>query len=274
LACITKIQNNRRESFLEIICFGYDHYIPQKNNKERPHKGVHCLWALLSTRDELKRQTTLDEINLTRFKKKERARAELVSLFFWDDIYDKKKKIIIMIFTATEELTIWRIYNLDAIGVRGSVSLVEILINNVNNKYTSPSFFLVCARDCPCDYIAQNNDRFVGGMQHGAGQGKYPTELRALIRLCGDVMEEEELKRQLEENNGNIFMIIEKIVSTLITQKVSLHSVQTKIDKYLKADNANAENKTQELENESKQITVLHSMNDDIKNNLIEITHQ
>ncbi|ETN99970.1 hypothetical protein RFI_37488, partial [Reticulomyxa filosa] len=95
--------------------------------------------------------------------------------------------------------------------------------------------------------VNKDNDRLVGGMQHGEDQGKYPTELRALIRLCGDVMEEEELKRQLEENNGNVSAIIEKIVSTLMAQKVSLHSVQKK--KLI-----NAENKTQELENKSEQV--------------------
>ncbi|ETO07527.1 hypothetical protein RFI_29865 [Reticulomyxa filosa] len=129
----------------------------------------------------------------------------------------KKGKHIKMIITATEELTIWRIYNPDVINVRDSASLVEI------NAHS----FLVFVRDEKVmSPVNKDNDKPVGGMQHDEDQGQYPTELRALIRLCGDVMEEEELKRQFEENNGNVHAIIEKIVSTLMTQKVSLHSIQ------------------------------------------------
>ncbi|ETO34764.1 hypothetical protein RFI_02326, partial [Reticulomyxa filosa] len=39
--------------------------------------------------------------------------------------------------------------------------------------------------------VNKDSDRLVGGMQHGEDQGNNPTELRTLIRLCGDVMEEE-----------------------------------------------------------------------------------
>ncbi|ETO04819.1 hypothetical protein RFI_32578 [Reticulomyxa filosa] len=49
-------------------------------------------------------------------------------------------------------------------------------------------------------------------MQHCEDQGKYPTEL---IRLCGNVMEEE-LKRQLEENNEKTLLDITTVALALL----------------------------------------------------------
>ncbi|ETO31132.1 hypothetical protein RFI_05990 [Reticulomyxa filosa] len=114
-----------------------------------------------------------------------------------------------MIIAATEELTIWRIYNPDVVKEEMYAYAYK------DEKIMSP--------------VNKENDKPVGGMQHGEDQGK----------LCGDVMEEKELKRQLEESNGSVSAIIEKIVSTLIAQK--------------KAGNVDTKNKIQELENKSEQ---------------------
>ncbi|ETO16731.1 hypothetical protein RFI_20608 [Reticulomyxa filosa] len=51
-------------------------------------------------------------------------------------------------------------------------------------------------------------------------QEKYSRELKVLVRLCGDVIKEEELKKQLEETNGNVSMVIDKMVSKLLDQTV------------------------------------------------------
>ncbi|ETO33563.1 hypothetical protein RFI_03538, partial [Reticulomyxa filosa] len=66
--------------------------------------------------------------------------------------------------------------------------------------------------------ICKEREKIVGGMQSESEQEKYTIEMKALIRLCSDVMEEEELKKQLEETNGNVSMVIEKMVSTLLNQ--------------------------------------------------------
>ncbi|ETO18164.1 hypothetical protein RFI_19118, partial [Reticulomyxa filosa] len=55
-------------------------------------------------------------------------------------------------------------------------------------------------------------------MQNRFEEGKHTIEMKALMRLCGDVMDEEELKKQLEESNGNVSMVIEQIVSKLMAQ--------------------------------------------------------
>ncbi|ETO05179.1 hypothetical protein RFI_32216 [Reticulomyxa filosa] len=60
-------------------------------------------------------------------------------------------------------------------------------------------------------------------MQSVTEQGKHTMEMKVLMRLCGDVIEEEELKKQLEENNGNVSVVLEKLVSKLMNQKVRLY---------------------------------------------------
>ncbi|ETN98306.1 hypothetical protein RFI_39205 [Reticulomyxa filosa] len=57
-------------------------------------------------------------------------------------------------------------------------------------------------------------------MQSGVEQGKYALEMKALLKLCGDAIGEEELKKQLEESNGNVSMVIEKLVAKFMNPNV------------------------------------------------------
>ncbi|ETO16128.1 hypothetical protein RFI_21227, partial [Reticulomyxa filosa] len=60
----------------------------------------------------------------------------------------------------------------------------------------------------------------VGGMQNASSSkgeyDKYAKEMKALTRLCGDIITEEELRQALEDNNGNISMVIEQISRLLV----------------------------------------------------------
>ncbi|ETO02844.1 hypothetical protein RFI_34569, partial [Reticulomyxa filosa] len=55
-----------------------------------------------------------------------------------------------------------------------------------------------------------------GGMQHNTEPNKNVKEIKVLMTLFGDAIEESELKKHLEENNGNVALVIEKLTSKLI----------------------------------------------------------
>ncbi|ETO32126.1 hypothetical protein RFI_04995 [Reticulomyxa filosa] len=69
-------------------------------------------------------------------------------------------------------------------------------------------------------YICNEHVKVVGGMQSEPESGKYETEMKALVKLYGDVMKEEELKKYIYQNNGNVSMVIEQITTILLNQKV------------------------------------------------------
>ncbi|ETN97362.1 hypothetical protein RFI_40169 [Reticulomyxa filosa] len=65
-------------------------------------------------------------------------------------------------------------------------------------------------------FINEESKHLLGGMQHKAGQSKYTKEIKALMVLFGDAIDERELKEHLEENNGNVALVIEKLTSKLM----------------------------------------------------------
>ncbi|ETO14549.1 G-protein beta WD-40 repeats containing protein [Reticulomyxa filosa] len=66
----------------------------------------------------------------------------------------------------------------------------------------------------------QENGGLSGGMQSRTEQKKYAKEIKVLMRLCGDIIEESEVQKQLEESNGNVSLVLEKILSELLNQNV------------------------------------------------------
>ncbi|ETN99573.1 hypothetical protein RFI_37897, partial [Reticulomyxa filosa] len=64
------------------------------------------------------------------------------------------------------------------------------------------------------------NKKLLGGMQNEIEKPKYAMEMKALIRLCGNIIEEDELKKQLEQSNGNVSQVVEKIISKLMNQNI------------------------------------------------------
>ncbi|ETO34286.1 hypothetical protein RFI_02807, partial [Reticulomyxa filosa] len=71
-------------------------------------------------------------------------------------------------------------------------------------------------------YEYKQQVKVLGGMQSEPGSGRYETEMKALIKLYGDIMKEEELKKYLEQSNGNISIVIEQITTTLLDQKTDI----------------------------------------------------
>ncbi|ETO29051.1 NB-ARC domain-containing protein [Reticulomyxa filosa] len=67
-------------------------------------------------------------------------------------------------------------------------------------------------------------------MQHESNQGKYAREIKVLKRLCGDAVDEETLKKQFEENNGNVALVIESILSKVMHQKFTVLCLTKKKD--------------------------------------------
>ncbi|ETO07033.1 hypothetical protein RFI_30358 [Reticulomyxa filosa] len=52
-------------------------------------------------------------------------------------------------------------------------------------------------------------------MQHEAEKNDNAKEIKMLMALFGDVIEESELRKRLEENNGNVALVIENLTSKL-----------------------------------------------------------
>ncbi|ETO02729.1 hypothetical protein RFI_34684, partial [Reticulomyxa filosa] len=69
-------------------------------------------------------------------------------------------------------------------------------------------------------YTSELRIKLVGGMQEESKTEKYETEIKALIKLYGDVIKEDALRKKLEESNGNISVVIEQITATLLNQNV------------------------------------------------------
>ncbi|ETO21379.1 hypothetical protein RFI_15826 [Reticulomyxa filosa] len=72
--------------------------------------------------------------------------------------------------------------------------------------------------------IDKEKMRLLGGMQNRSEQGKHAKEMNVLMKLCGDVIKEEELKKQLEESNGNVFVVIERFIIKLMDQNIEVQS--------------------------------------------------
>ncbi|ETO15122.1 hypothetical protein RFI_22241, partial [Reticulomyxa filosa] len=102
-------------------------------------------------------------------------------------------------------------------------SIVSVIIlKNINTK----------KEICVCVYLHTHDDgkqeRFVykesgdlsGGMQHNTEPNKNAKELKALMTLFDDAIDESELKKRLEENNGNVVLVIEQLTTKLMHQEI------------------------------------------------------
>ncbi|ETO30901.1 hypothetical protein RFI_06221 [Reticulomyxa filosa] len=77
--------------------------------------------------------------------------------------------------------------------------------------------------------------KLLGGMQdQKLEQGRYATEMKALLKLCTDIIDkkgEEEVKKKLEENNGNIGLAVEKMIATLLNSNSEIQDEDPKTKK-------------------------------------------
>ncbi|ETO24762.1 hypothetical protein RFI_12393 [Reticulomyxa filosa] len=69
-------------------------------------------------------------------------------------------------------------------------------------------------------YVDNKCIKCLGGMQNRPKSTKYELEMKALRRLCGNVIEEDELRKQLEESNGNVSVVIGRVVAKLMNPQI------------------------------------------------------
>ncbi|ETO07394.1 G-protein beta WD-40 repeats containing protein [Reticulomyxa filosa] len=67
--------------------------------------------------------------------------------------------------------------------------------------------------------LDNKKEKLLGGMQPVVEQGRYEMEMKMLKRVGGNLVKEEEWGKHLEESNGDVSIVIEKMVSTLMLQK-------------------------------------------------------
>ncbi|ETO25690.1 hypothetical protein RFI_11448 [Reticulomyxa filosa] len=64
--------------------------------------------------------------------------------------------------------------------------------------------------------------KLAGGMQDKPKTEKYEAEMKALVKLYGDVIKEDVLRKNLEQNNGNVSEVIDQMTAILLNQSVML----------------------------------------------------
>ncbi|ETO02762.1 hypothetical protein RFI_34651, partial [Reticulomyxa filosa] len=88
-----------------------------------------------------------------------------------------------------------------------------------------PKKKFVCVCICTHDdakqegFIYKESGDLSGGMQHNTEPNKNIKEIKALMTLFGDAIDESELKKYLEENNGNVVLVIEQLTSKLMRRE-------------------------------------------------------
>ncbi|ETO32885.1 hypothetical protein RFI_04234 [Reticulomyxa filosa] len=96
------------------------------------------------------------------------------------------------------------------------------------NKYIS--VFAACVNgNTRFGNVGMEMEKMYGGMENtleyaiqSDGREKFAKEIKALLRLCNEITNEEELRKMLEQNDGNIEKVVELMVSKLLKQKVRL----------------------------------------------------
>ncbi|ETO15385.1 WD-40 repeat-containing protein [Reticulomyxa filosa] len=104
-------------------------------------------------------------------------------------------------------------------------------------------------------YSCKGDIKLVGGMQSKSETPKYEAEIKALVRLYGTTIKEEELRKQLEQNNGNVEIVIEQITTTLMKQNADIEETVAGQDKQ-KDTAIEIEQKTEKLKKEDEKIEI------------------
>ncbi|ETN99699.1 hypothetical protein RFI_37771, partial [Reticulomyxa filosa] len=93
--------------------------------------------------------------------------------------------------------------------------VLVIFLKNISVVY---KFVCICTRDDTKQerFAYKESGDLSGGMQHNTETNKNAKEIKALMTLFGDAIDESELKKRLEENNGNVVLVIEQLTSKLM----------------------------------------------------------
>ncbi|ETO33520.1 hypothetical protein RFI_03582 [Reticulomyxa filosa] len=69
-------------------------------------------------------------------------------------------------------------------------------------------------------FVNESLIKLAGGMQDEPKTEKYEAEVKALVKLYGDMIQEDILRKKLEQSNGNVSAVIDQITATLLNQNV------------------------------------------------------
>ncbi|ETO07072.1 hypothetical protein RFI_30321 [Reticulomyxa filosa] len=144
---------------------------------------------------------------------------------------------------GVEETIMSKQYNTD-IDISDCVFAIEVkmrvfLTCRMKAQITTFFFFTIVRAKNAMYAFAQNDGnewssayrkgmKLLGGMQNSS-EGRYETQMKALARLCSETLDKDELKKHLEENNGNVGVVVEKIISKFMDSNVySIFSMQKK----------------------------------------------
>ncbi|ETO05269.1 NB-ARC domain-containing protein [Reticulomyxa filosa] len=70
--------------------------------------------------------------------------------------------------------------------------------------------------------VSKERVKLVGGMQDESKTKKYEAEMSTLMKLYGDVIKEDILRKKLEQSNGNVSVVIDQITVTLLNQNTTV----------------------------------------------------
>ncbi|ETO17191.1 viral A-type inclusion protein, partial [Reticulomyxa filosa] len=79
----------------------------------------------------------------------------------------------------------------------------------------------------------KENEKLLGGMQNG--EKDFTKGIEILRALCSGTIKEEELRRQLEQNNGNVYAVANEIISELMKLKKDLEE-EKKLNEFKKEE--------------------------------------
>ncbi|ETO34415.1 WD-40 repeat protein [Reticulomyxa filosa] len=145
-------------------------------------------------------------------------------------------------------------FNTSDVGNRDHVSATETQ-NEVFIKFEEIRYTFTKGDEKKLRDIPQGCVKMVGGMDKRIGSEKYEMEMKALIRLYGDMVKEEELKKKLEESNGNVSIVIEQMTATLMRQDSNTQDLIAQQSEH-KDVNAEAEQRAEKLKKEDEKVEI------------------
>ncbi|ETO05278.1 hypothetical protein RFI_32117 [Reticulomyxa filosa] len=100
-----------------------------------------------------------------------------------------------------------------------------VFASTLINKGNRECVLLCIVRKGNIDLLACEKERdikrMLGGMQNEKESKKYSREIKVLMQLFKENVKEEELIKHLEEMNGNVSLVIEKMVLMSMTNQVN-----------------------------------------------------
>ncbi|ETO00885.1 hypothetical protein RFI_36555, partial [Reticulomyxa filosa] len=114
--------------------------------------------------------------------------------------------------------TYFNAFDVHIVGMQKEISTQFVHVtNHINIFFLNLCVYLHTHDDTKQErFVYRESGDLSGGMQHNTEPNKNAKEIKALMTLFGDAIDESELKKRLEENNGNVALVIEQLTSKLM----------------------------------------------------------